>query len=163
MVLHGHPTSSSPMVRLAHISDIHISSGPLEWKREDWFSKRLTSWLNFRFLGRERRFAHAEEVLGYLVNELPNRNIDHIVFSGDATALGFESEIRRAAQLLRISDGTIPGLAIPGNHDYCTFAAECSGHFEHHFAPWQEGRRVDEHRYPFAQRVGPVWLIGVNG
>ena len=63
---------------------------------------------------------------------------------------------------LRIGDGNIPGLAVPGNHDYCTLAAECSGHFERHFAPWQEGRRVDDHRYPFAQRAGSVWLIGVN-
>jgi 3',5'-cyclic AMP phosphodiesterase CpdA len=40
--------------------------------------------------------------------------------------------------------------------------AAVSGHFEQHFGPWQEGRRIGEHRYPFAQQVGPVWLIGVN-
>src|SRR5436853_62013 len=29
-------------------------------------------------------------------------------------------------------------------------------------APWQQGVRIDENTYPFAQKVGPVWLVGVN-
>ncbi len=28
--------------------------------------------------------------------------------------------------------------------------------------PWQVGRRIGAHRYPFAQQVGPIWLIGIN-
>lgn len=150
------------MIRLAHFSDIHLSSTPLEWKLEDWFSKRLTSWLNHRFLGRARRFARAEDIVARLMDDLLQRDIDHLVFSGDATALGFESEIRRAAEFLRISQFPIPGLAIPGNHDYCTRSAAASGAFERHFDRWQKGRRIGEHRYPFAQQVGPLWLIGVN-
>jgi 3',5'-cyclic AMP phosphodiesterase CpdA len=150
------------MIRLAHFSDIHVSSAPLEWKMADWFSKRVTSWLNHRVFGRASRFARADEIVERLMDELLARGVDHLIFSGDATALGFEAEIRRAAELLRIGRIAIPGLAIPGNHDYCTRWAADSGAFERHFAPWQEGRRIGEHRYPFAQRVGPVWLIGVN-
>jgi 3',5'-cyclic AMP phosphodiesterase CpdA len=150
------------MIRLAHFSDIHLSSTQLEWKLEDWFSKRLTSWLNHRFLGRARRFALAEDIVARLMDDLLQRGVDHLVFSGDATALGFESEIRRAADFLRIGQFPIPGLAIPGNHDYCTRRAAASGAFERHFDPWQKGRRIGEHRYPFAQQVGPLWLIGVN-
>jgi hypothetical protein len=37
-----------------------------------------------------------------------------------------------------------------------------AGHFERHFAPWLAGERVDRAIYPFAQRVGPAWLVGVN-
>src|SRR6516164_3250553 len=150
------------MIRLAHFSDIHLSSPRFEWKLEDWFSKRLTSWLNHRFLGRARRFALAEDIVARLMDDLLERRVDHLVFSGDATALGFESEIRRAADFLRIGQFPIPGLAIPGNHDYCTRRAAASGAFERHFDPWQKGRRIGEHRYPFAQQVGPLWLIGVN-
>ena len=51
---------------------------------------------------------------------------------------------------------------MPGNHDYLTRRSAASGAFERHFAPWQEGRRIGEHRYPFAQKVGPLWLIAVN-
>src|ERR1043165_5253660 len=111
------------MIRLAHLSDVHVSAVPLGWKLEDWFCKRLTTWMNFRFRGRARQFACAEEVLARLVDELPTRGIDHVVFSGDATAMGFESEIRRAAELMRLDALGIPGLAIPGNHDYCTLSA----------------------------------------
>ena len=150
------------MFRMAHFSDIHLSASRFEWKREDWLNKRLISWLNHRFLGRAKRFSHADKIIGHLMDELPRRGIDHLVFSGDATALGFESEIRRAAEMLRIGQQTIPGFAIPGNHDYCTRSAAASGHFENYFAPWQQGRRIGEHCYPFAQRAGPAWLIGVN-
>jgi 3',5'-cyclic AMP phosphodiesterase CpdA len=150
------------MIRLAHLSDIHISSPSLEWRWRDWFNKRMTSWGNLRFSGRERRFARADDVLSRLMDQLPGRGIDHVIFSGDATALGFESEFRRAAEILRVDGGAIPGIAVPGNHDYLTRTAARSGHFEKYFAPWQHGTRLADHRYPFAQRVGPVWLVGVN-
>jgi 3',5'-cyclic AMP phosphodiesterase CpdA len=150
------------MIRLAHFSDIHLSSPQWEWKLEDWFCKRLTTWMNYRLRGRAKRFALAEEVVDRLMDDLLRRGIDHLVFSGDATALGFESEVRRAAEFLRIGKIPIPGLAVPGNHDYCTRTAAASGAFERHFAPWQTGRRIGEHCYPFAQEVGPAWMIGVN-
>ncbi len=149
------------MIRLAHFSDIHVTSPQLEWRFGDWFSKRITSWINHRYF-RGPHFSLADEILARLMEDLPGRGIDHLVFSGDATALGFESEIRKAAEALRVGQPGLPGLAVPGNHDYCTMTAALSGDFERHFAPWQEGRRIGEHRYPFAQQVGPVWLIGVN-
>ncbi len=151
------------MVRLAHLSDIHITSPRLDWGLKDVFSKRFTSWINYQVLGRKRRFAFAQQVLTRLVEDLHHRHIDHVIFSGDATALGFESEFRLAAQLLRCQEPSLPGLAVPGNHDYLNKYAEKSGLFEKYFAKWQQGIRVDHHTYPFAQRVGPVWLIGVNG
>ena len=150
------------MIRLAHFSDIHLISPQLEWRLGDWFSKRFTSWMNHRFRGRARRFALADEIVPRLMDDLLARGADHLVFSGDATILGFESEIRRAAEFLRIGQFPIPGLAVPGNHDYLTRRSAESGAFERHFAPWQEGRRIGDHRYPFAQQVGPLWLVGVN-
>ena len=56
----------------------------------------------------------------------------------------------------------MPGIAVPGNHDYCTATAVRAGHFERIFTAWQNGERVGEAIYPFAQRVGHAWLIGVN-
>ncbi len=151
------------MLRLAHLSDIHVTAPTLEWQWRDCFNKRLASWINFRWLGRRHRFRHADQVMTTLAAELRERRPDHIIFSGDATALGFESEIRRAAELLGVGpDARVPGLAVPGNHDYCTRCAAASGLFERYFAPWQTGQRLDGHIYPFAQRVGPVWLVAVN-
>jgi 3',5'-cyclic AMP phosphodiesterase CpdA len=121
------------MIRLAHFSDIHLISSQLEWRLGDWFSKRFTSWMNHRFRGRARRFALADEIVPRLMDDLLARAADHLVFSGDATILGFESEIRRAAELLRIGQIPIPGLAVPGNHDYLTRRSAESGAFERYF------------------------------
>jgi 3',5'-cyclic AMP phosphodiesterase CpdA len=151
------------MIRLAHLSDIHITAAPLGWQWRDWFTKRYLGWVNFRWLGRRFRFRQADEVLRALVADLRSRQLDRVVFSGDATALGFEAEFRRAAELLGLADpDPLPGLAVPGNHDYYTRAVESSGLFERYFAPWLTGERVDASVYPFAQRVGDGWLIGVN-
>ena len=146
------------IVRLAHFSDIHVVAAA-RWRLGDVFSKRLTTWANLRFRGRGAQFRETERVLAALRADLAERNFDHLIFSGDATAMGFETEIARAAGSLPLA---IPGMAVPGNHDYCTHAAMRSGAFERHFAPWQRGERLDAETYPFAQRVGPLWVIGVN-
>ena len=153
--------SMADTIRLAHFSDIHVTAPQSQWTMGDWFSKRATSWLNHR-LGRGRRFALAEKIVTLALVDWQKRGVEQLVFSGDATALGFEAEIRRAAACLGIGKTAIPGLAVPGNHDYCTRSAAASGHFERWFAPWQQGRRIGEHTYPFAQPAGPAWLIGVN-
>jgi 3',5'-cyclic AMP phosphodiesterase CpdA len=149
-----------PTVRLAHFSDIHVTAPVCAWRRDDWFNKRLAAWINLRWLGRGHHFRHTEAVLHALGGELTGRAVDRVVFSGDATALGFDEEMARAADLLGV--GRLPGLAVPGNHDYCTPRAARSGDFERHFAPWLTGERVSADVYPFAQRVGHLWLVGVN-
>ncbi len=154
-------SDSRAAIRLAHLSDIHIAV-PSAWRLRDWLSKRLTSWINLRFLGRARKFVHADRVVAALAAELRRRGFDRVLFSGDATALGFEEEEARAAELLGVGrPDTPPGLAVPGNHDYLT-ALAARGSFERHFAPWLVGERVDEAVYPFAQRVGPAWLVAVS-
>jgi 3',5'-cyclic AMP phosphodiesterase CpdA len=151
------------MIRLAHFSDVHITARPLGWKTADWFSKRLTGWMNLRWLGRAYRFRRADEVLAVLMAELQRNPPDRVVFSGDATTLAFEAEFARVTHLLKLTDpNPLPGLAVPGNHDYYLRAVARKGVFERYFAPWQHGERVDGAVYPFAQRVGPVWLVAVN-
>src|SRR3954452_15232436 len=128
--------------RLVEISDVHVTAPAYRWFPEDWFNKRLPAWLNLCWLGRGRRFAHAEAVLAALVAELRRRPPDRVVFSGDATALGFDEETARAAALLGAPGREpLPGIAVPGNHDYCTPRA-AAGPFERHFAAWQQGERV---------------------
>jgi 3',5'-cyclic AMP phosphodiesterase CpdA len=151
------------VIRLAHISDVHVTARGSLWKRHDWLNKRMAAWLNMRVLGRGFRFRKTDTVLRSLADELRRRDFNRVLFSGDATALGFEKELAQTANFLGLDNGdALPGLAVPGNHDYCTREAEKSGAFERHFAPWLEGERIDGHTYPFAQRVGPAWVIGVN-
>lgn len=148
------------MARLAHLSDIHLTVPDLGWRGADWFNKRLAAWMNYRWLGRGRRFRQADLVMDRLLADLDERGGRHLVFSGDATALGFDAEMARAAAALQVDRRS--GLAVPGNHDYCTVPAAASGNFERRFAPWQEGQRVDGEVYPFAQQVEEVWLIALN-
>jgi 3',5'-cyclic AMP phosphodiesterase CpdA len=160
-------TASDPSkpwtLRLAHFSDVHITVPALGWRRTDWLTKRVTGLVNLRWLGRGKRFLQADAAVAALVAELRRDPPDRVVFSGDATALGFEAEFARAAALLGVNaPDALPGLAVPGNHDYYTPAAATLGLFEKYFAPWQVGERVEGAPYPFAQRVGPAWLVAVN-
>ena len=152
-----------PSVRIAHFSDVHLTAKPLGWRPGDLVSKRLTGWINVKLLGRGRRFKHAPEVVEALMRELRERDLDGLVFTGDATKLAFESEVVLAGRALQVTDNTLPpGIAVPGNHDYYTPLAAQSGVFEREFASWQTGTRVDSEPYPFARQIGPVWFIAVN-
>jgi len=151
------------MLRLAHFSDVHLTSPRLGWQVRDVFGKRATGWVNVRFLGRGRRFKHANAVVEALLRELRERGFDHVVFSGDATTMAFDSEMNEAARRLGVGDPALPPvLAVPGNHDLYTAGAFHRQTFEKAFAPWQGGERVDDHTYPFARPVGDVWLVCAN-
>jgi 3',5'-cyclic AMP phosphodiesterase CpdA len=151
---------STRSVRLVHFSDVHVTARPLGWQARDWLTKRVTGWLNLYVLGRGYSFRHADVPLAELAAQLSRQPPDHVIFSGDASTLGFDNELARMAYLLHVAE--IPGLAAPGNHDYYTSTAAGSGLFERYFAPWQKGERIDNALYPFAQRVGHVWLVAVN-
>ncbi len=144
-------------VRLAHFSDIHLTGTPLGWRGRDLLTKRMTGWMNLK-LGRGRRFRDAGQIVRAMMRDIRKRGNDHIVFSGDATTLGFEAEFSAAARCL---DLNIPGLAVPGNHDYYTRSAVHAGYFERFFARWQSGERIGAETYPFAQKAAHCWLIGV--
>src|SRR3954452_10518793 len=139
---------------LAHFSDVHVSTAPLGWRTSDYFNKRLTGWANLRILGRGKHFHDAATVLNTLMADLHKQKPCHAIFSGDATGLGFENELASVARLMAVgTHGGWPGLAVPGNHDYYTLEGAASGKFEHYFDAWQQGERIEGHRYPFAQRA----------
>src|ERR1051326_7358498 len=105
-------------VRLVHYSDVHITTRKLDWLKRDYASKRFTGWLNLRLLGRGYRFRHANHVASVMVHEIKHRRPDHVIFSGDATALAFEREFAEAARMLGVGHDDMPqGMAVPGNHD----------------------------------------------
>jgi hypothetical protein len=91
------------------------------------------------------------------------RGFDQLVFSGDATMLGFDAELNTAAAKIGVVDPLLPpGIAVPGNHDVYVPRVERRGAFEAAFAPWQQGLRIANSAYPFARKVGHVWLIALN-
>ncbi len=150
-------------VRLAHFSDIHLTARPLGWRARDAFNKRTSGLVNVKLLGRGSRFKHANDVITAMRREFASRGFDQLVFSGDATTLGFPTEMHEAATRLGVGDPTLPpGIAIPGNHDLYIGRSVRDRFFETAFAPWQHGQRVGTDPYPFARKVGHVWLIALN-
>jgi 3',5'-cyclic AMP phosphodiesterase CpdA len=151
------------MLRLLHYSDVHLTVPTLGWRTRDVFSKKMMGWVNVKLLGRGHRFRHAATVADAMIAEARDRGHDAVLFSGDATKLAFEPEFAFAAERLGVSDTTLPpAVAVPGNHDYYTARDVRLGHFERNFGPWLEGERIDEHRYPFARRVGHLWVVCLN-
>jgi 3',5'-cyclic AMP phosphodiesterase CpdA len=146
------------IIRLAHFSDIHLFR-EVAWKASDYFSKRLTGRFNHKYLGRGKRFANAEEVIVALTHELEAIPFDLSIFSGDSSTFGIAEEIDAAARSLPLH---LPGLAVPGNHDYYTGQSRQARYFETAFARWQQGERVNEQTYPFTRNVGNYHVIGVN-
>lgn len=151
-------------VRLAHFSDVHLTRRRLGWKGPDLVRKTLSGWVSTTFLGRGRRFRYADRVVDAMLRELRERPLDGLVFSGDASALGFDAEVTAAARRLGAWDPALPpAVAVPGNHDLYTAGPLRRRTFEAAFSAWQVGERAEaDHTYPFARKVGHVWLICLN-
>jgi 3',5'-cyclic AMP phosphodiesterase CpdA len=151
------------MLRLAHVSDVHLFVPEAKWSRGDYMTRRLSGWLNVKLGRRGSQFRGAAGILALLVADVYERKPDLLIFSGDASSLGFEEELALTATLLRANepDG-IPLFAVPGNHDYYTRKSMQLGLFERYFASGLSGERLDGAIYPFARKVGPLYLIGLN-
>lgn len=151
------------VVKLCHFSDVHLTARPLGWTVRDVLGKRSTGWMNIALLGRGGRFRHAAHITDVLRRDFAVRGFDQLIFSGDATMLGFDAELHTAAAKIGVGDPALaPGIAVPGNHDVYVPRTVRKEAFESAFAPWQEGTRVSNSVYPFARKVGHVWLIGLN-
>lgn len=149
-------------VRLAHFSDVHLTAPRRGWRARDALSKRAVGWANLNLLGRAAHFANATRAAAALRTDCATRRFDALVFSGDATALGFASEMRAAADALGVGTSTVPGVAVPGNHDLYVGRAASERAFSTAFGPWLEGTRLGSHPFPFARKVGHVWLVVLN-
>ncbi len=156
-------------LRIAHFSDIHLLIPNHRCSLSDYLSKKGWGRINLHCLGRAYRFRFALPILQQLRKHMEKMAVNHIVFSGDAGTIGIPGECEAVANLLGIGKENrdnnatlIPGLAVPGNHDRYTWREEKSQEFEQAFSCWQKGERIDNHRYPFAQKVGNYWLIAVN-
>ncbi len=150
-------------LNLVHFGDVHFPGVLRGWDARDIFSKKLVGLVNVKLLGRGRSFRHANAIVEAMLTDIRLSPPDAMIFSGDATMLALPLEFDNAAARLGVRDPELPpGFAVPGNHDYYTLRSGRSGDFERAFAPWQRGEHLAGQLYPFAHRVGHVWLIGVN-
>ena len=146
-------------VRLAHVSDVHVTARPRLTRPGEWLGKRLTGYAAGVATGRRAGFRQAAKLCAAFAADAADRPPDAVVFTGDATALALPAEFAAARRALGV---TGVGVAVPGNHDVYTAGAARAGAFEAAFGPWQRGERVGGFAYPFAVPVGGVWLVAVN-
>ena len=105
------------VTRVLHFSDTHVDLQirHMAWKR--WFSKRAIGAINL-LRGRSKYFDDTEEKIAALVKFKEDNNIDLVIHTGDYTALGLESELKLAKEL--VSPLMTPPqryVTVPGNHD----------------------------------------------
>jgi len=103
--------------RLLHFSDIHISTAVRYMNWKNWFSKRVVGAINL-LRGRGKYFDDAREKIEALIHFKEANNIHLVVNTGDYTALGLESELRLARNLVDpLMHPPEKYVTVPGNHD----------------------------------------------
>lgn len=152
------PSAQPPAIRLAHVSDPHLSSlsgvgfGQL-------MNKRLLGYLSWRI---RRRREHRPEVLRRFGQDLADAAPDHILVTGDLTHVGLPSECREGAAWLRDLGSPQKVTLVPGNHDSYVAAlwAETAGLWQQYMQGDVVQQSAD--RFPFLRRRGPVAVIGLS-
>jgi 3',5'-cyclic AMP phosphodiesterase CpdA len=97
----------------AHLSDPHLTS-PAGVAPRDLLGKRALGYLPWRL---RRRAHHREAVLTALLRDLTERDVDHVVVTGDLTNLGFPAELAEARRWLTRVGPPARLTVVPGNHD----------------------------------------------
>ncbi|GMU61131.1 MAG: hypothetical protein AMXMBFR34_28940 [Myxococcaceae bacterium] len=153
------------VARIVHVSDLHQQ---VDWGRRSFFS---TGWrgapgrFELHGMGRLARFEGVQARLERLVDELHAHSADHLVVTGDVSALGHEDEVGQVEELLRPLLAAGRMTVIPGNHDRYT-DTPAARVFERIFAPWLTSDLPElavDGPYPFVRLVGDsVALVGLD-
>ena len=120
------------MLRIAHISDLHVLGRTGVQLRRVLFNKRLTGYVNL--LAQRARNYRRENLLAVVAAAAAAA--DQLVVTGDITNLSLEAEYEEARRLLDEAAGSTEVTVVPGNHDiYLPFILR-ERRFPHHFSPY---------------------------
>jgi Icc protein len=129
----------SLIVRLGHISDLHISDRS-RYPRNGFAAKDCEK--------------HSVRLLKGLLEGLREAAVDHLVVTGDLTLSAEPREFERAAELLRpwAEQGKL--TVLPGNHDVWTVESVETGRFLREVGPDGRGMRKAAPSYPHVAPLG---------
>ncbi|MBU1175029.1 MAG: metallophosphoesterase [Alphaproteobacteria bacterium] len=144
------------MIRLAHLSDIHL--GPLPPVRPgEMMNKRVTGFLNWQL---SRRRSLRRDTLGGLVAHLKSMNPSLIAVSGDLVNLGVRAEFDMTAAWLATLGPPAQVAVIPGNHDaYVRGALDMATRA---WGDYMRGQAIGSGPFPYFRRFGDLALVGCN-
>lgn len=155
------------MVRLVHFSDVHVQ---VDYRAERWWPlgwRRWAALVEMILLRREARYVDAESTLAQLASEAVRHQADHVILSGDLTAMALDEEFRRARAALEPVARTHREFSvIPGNHDVYARDAWNEGRFARHFGEFLHSDLPEYRRegpYPYVHLVGEeVAVVGLS-
>ncbi len=118
-------------MKILHISDLHFQSEcPVSrWPSLGW--RRVAAQTEFRLLGRRKLFLKVAETVRLLLAEATRLGAEHLIVSGDLTALALPEEFEAARAALAPWGDRLS--IIPGNHDRYTPQAARDQLFEKAF------------------------------
>ena len=152
------------MLRIAHITDLHVlSDRGVHW-REMLLNKRITGWANVHL---RRGRVHRREYLLRVLEEA-TRAADHLVVTGDITNLALESEYEEARELLDGAAVSCETTVVPGNHDIYLPPIHRERRFQHHFGQFlrsdlpELALDLPAGSFPCVKLRGPAAIIALS-
>lgn len=152
------------MLRIAHVSDLHVLSPTGVELRRVLFNKRMTGYAN---LVMKRARVYRREYL-YSVLEAAASAADHLVVTGDITNLSLENEYEEAVRLLADATRTTEVTVVPGNHDIYLPSIHRERRFPHHFGEFMQSDLpalaidLPAGFFPHVKLRGPAAIIGLT-
>jgi 3',5'-cyclic AMP phosphodiesterase CpdA len=151
---------ASSMLRLAHLSDIHLGPlPPVVWHA--LMSKRITGYVNWQ---RNRRQTLQPEYLIGILAHIKAQAPDHVAITGDLVNLGMDAEFDAVRKWLDLLGDPRDVTVICGNHD-----AYVPGALQRALRAWEPFVTGDDRAeirgdrdYPVLRRRGRVSIIGCN-
>lgn len=148
------------MLRLAHISDVHL--GPLpEISLRELASKRVVGYVNWQ--RNRKKFLH-DGVTDAILADIRAIGVDHMAITGDLVNLALDAELDGARDWLATLGDPKDVSVVPGNHDAYVpgaFARCCEL-----WRPWMTGdgqtAPVTSETFPYLRVRGNIALIGVT-
>ena len=145
------------MVKLAHISDVHLCPLP-PFRRRALLSKRVIGYANWRL---NRKGDLHSGVLGGLIDHILAANPDHLAITGDLVNLALTEEIEILRLWLAELGPAEDISVVPGNHD--TYVPGALDKIIGSWKPWMQGDApVGGNPFPYRRARGPIALIGTN-
>lgn len=152
------------MLRIAHVSDLHVFAPAGVELRRLFFNKRITGYANL--LSKRARVYRQDFLLQVL--EAAAAEADHLVVTGDITNLSLEGEYDEATRLLHEAARSTEVTVVPGNHDIYLPITLRERRFPHHFSPFmgsdlpELAEDLPAGRFPTVKLRGPMALIGLS-
>lgn len=155
-------------MRLLHISDVHVQ---VDYERSVWGEigwRRLVAQLELKLAKRAERFRDAPQTLENILRRAEaSGGFDHVILSGDLTALAVDEEFEGVRKALgALADVPNRLTVIPGNHDVFTPGSKKKRRFEKWFGHLLHSdlpRYQVEGPWPTVRLVGEnLAIIGLN-